>query len=353
MAVFNTTYNYNQGNMNLLQSVLYGAFGSMTGGMGGCYGGGYGMGYGGMSMCGSLFTMPGIGCCGISDQMVGVQIGSIVSSTISNCIAAAAEGRGAKQKAASDAQDKVDALIEEIDDLNSKNTEDYIKENLDEKFDKNITEAQSNLYALTTRASAIPAEKDAKLREYNAMPDGTDAEKKAKEQFKKDNIDKLDAELKKLNETDIPAAKKKVEEAEDAKKKEIERIQKENQAKIDAKNKELTKAREELEKVVSDQVKLSSKCDTDDEYESIVGKGAEKTCDADNVKDFAKAFNYKFSQYCKTSSKDDKLAMAKEALVVYEKINRCSSKYITSDMQRNMKIMEAYVKNGGKQSIEA
>ena len=54
MAVVNTTYNFNQPNMNFGQALLYGAFGSLTGGMG-MYGG-YGMGMGG-----SLFSMMGMG----------------------------------------------------------------------------------------------------------------------------------------------------------------------------------------------------------------------------------------------------------------------------------------------------
>ncbi len=107
MSVVNTTYNFNQPNMNFGQALLYGAFGSLTGGMG-CFGSGYGFGGYGMGMGGSLFSMPGIGLggygygCGFggygmgcySDSFMGMQVGaSIVQSTL-YCVSRALEGRG-------------------------------------------------------------------------------------------------------------------------------------------------------------------------------------------------------------------------------------------------------------------
>ena len=103
MATFNTTYNYNQPNMNFGKAMLYGAFGSLTGGMGGCMGMGMGMG-----MNGSIFSMmPGMGMMGMggfggygmmgcySDSMLGAQIGNIFSGCLMAGIGQLFEGRGA------------------------------------------------------------------------------------------------------------------------------------------------------------------------------------------------------------------------------------------------------------------
>ena len=101
MSVYNTTYNFNQGNMNFGEALLYGAFGSLTGGMG-CFGGGYGMGMGG-----SLFSMMGMGMggygCGFggygmgmyaSDSMIGAQVGLMSSNIIINGVSQYIQSRG-------------------------------------------------------------------------------------------------------------------------------------------------------------------------------------------------------------------------------------------------------------------
>ncbi len=97
MSTYNTTYNFNQGNMNFGQALLYGAFGSLTGGMG-CFGGGYGMGM--MSpfgMGGSLFSMMGMGGYGMGygcDSMIGAQVGMSMANLAYGAISQAIEGRG-------------------------------------------------------------------------------------------------------------------------------------------------------------------------------------------------------------------------------------------------------------------
>ncbi len=104
MATYNTTYNYNQPNMNFGQTLLYGALGSLTGGMG-C--GGYGMGMSSFGMGGSIFPMgtmmTGYNCyagggCYNAEQATGVQIGSMLSSVLIGGITQRFQGRGGNDK---------------------------------------------------------------------------------------------------------------------------------------------------------------------------------------------------------------------------------------------------------------
>lgn len=130
MNTYNTTYNFNQGNMNFGQALMYGAFGSLTGGMG-CFGG-YGMGMGG-----SLFSMMGMGMggygCGFggfgmgcySDSMIGMQVGSSIMQYAMYGISRAIEGRGAakaeKNEKLNAAKSNVQALNKEISKLENEN----------------------------------------------------------------------------------------------------------------------------------------------------------------------------------------------------------------------------------------
>ena len=154
MSVVNTTYNFNQPNMNFGQALLYGAFGSLTGGMGmgGCFGG-FGSPF---SMGGSLFSMMGMGMggygCGFggfgmgcySDQMVGAQIGNMISGVLIGGISQAIEGRGGKQA--------------ERESLSAKITE---KEN----------EASTHLSTLGEGTSLANFNPNKKVSEYNVIKD--------------------------------------------------------------------------------------------------------------------------------------------------------------------------------------
>ena len=366
MNAYNTTYNFNQPNMNFGQALLYGAFGSLTGGMG-CFGGGYGMGMGGFGMGGSLFSMPGIGGYGFggfgmgcySDQMIGMQVGTSIMQYAMFGISRAIEGRGAakaqRQQAMNDASDNVSSIKSEINELEKNNTTEKIEKDLNPKFDKNIEDAESSKATLVQNKDKITKDLSSLNTQYENMPESTQEEKDAKAKFKKEKIDPKQAELDKLNadkdtKGSIAEAEEKIQIAKQAKQDEINKIKKQNDQKIKDKEAELKEANQELEEIASEQVKISKKCDTDEEYNNIVGtKGNLNNCDSKNVKDFVKAFNYKFSQYCKASSKSDKQKLAKSAIEVYDKIYNCSAKYITADMKRNMNIMKSYTDNDGNQ----
>ena len=368
MTVYNSTYNFNQGNMNFGQALLYGAFGSLTGGMGmgGCFGG-FGSPF---SMGGSLFSMPGIGMggCfggfgfgGYSDSFAGMQIGTALSGIVLGTVSKAIEGRGAakaeREEKLNTAKNNINTLNTEIDELKEQN--------------KGLDPAIVDGKVTSSASKACSAEADA----YTAA-------KQLYDDFVKDGIDKYTddtvkgyekelEELKKASPVDsakVNAKEKQIKEAkEDGYNKKSEKLKEavdqaeqklilaaktkyqENERLITAKEKELAKANEELEAAAGEQVKVSRKCDTKEEYESIVGtNNAEKDCNPENVKDFVRAFNFKFSQYCKASSSDKK-ATAEEAIKVYKKINDKFPNSITSEMTRNMKIMQSYIDKDGKQ----
>jgi len=104
MATYNTTYNYNQPNMNFGETLLYGALGSLTGGMG-C--GGYGMGMGSFGIGGSIFPMgtmmSGYNCyagggCYSADQATAVQVGGLLSNVLIGGLAQCFQGKGGNGK---------------------------------------------------------------------------------------------------------------------------------------------------------------------------------------------------------------------------------------------------------------
>lgn len=383
MSVVNTTYNFNQPNMNFGQALLYGAFGSLTGGMG-CYGG-FG-GFGGYGMGGSLFSMMGMGMggygCGFgmygfSDSMYGTQAGFAVSQMVLGGICRAIEGRGSakaeRKQAISDAKDSVNTLLSEIKSLENVNK--GLKNPIDSNGNvtpeaKSECTTEANNY--TSAVDELNAEKNKDINTYS-----NDTIKNLK-----DDLKGLETGLAQLKEKkNPPATQTEIEKQQkliDAKKEDIKNEQtkayneavakkqeavetakaslqraaqtkfNENLKKIEAKRAELKKAQDDLDEAGASDVKVSKKCADDEQYQKIVGtKDDPISCTSENVKDFVKAFNYKFSQFCKSSGSDKK-SSAEEAIKVYDKINRCSSSYITSDMQRNMKIMKAYVDNGNQ-----
>ena len=387
--------------MNFGQSLLYGAFGSLTGGMG-CFGGGYGMGMGGFGMGGSLFTMPGIGMGGYgfggfgmgcySDQMIGMQVGTSIMQYAMFGISRAIEGRGAakaqRQQAMNDASDNVSSIKSEINDIDADNQKlEGYKNNIDgnltelseicadevktykaaketvKNFDSdNLDDAARSAKGeqeknISTAKSTIEENEEILRKNPENLndPKVTELRKNANEAIKKANADIIAAneEIKKIKQESKKRYDKAVDDENTAKK----AIETKIQEKIDANNRakakkeaELKEANQELEEIASEQVKISKKCDTDEEYQNIVGtEGSLNNCDSKNVKDFVKAFNYKFSQYCKASSKSDKQKLAKSAIEVYDKIYNCSAKYITADMKRNMNIMQSYTDNDGNQ----
>ena len=139
MAVVNTTYNFNQPNMNFGQAMLYGAFGSLTGG--------YGMGMGG-----SLFSMMGMGMggygCGFggygiggyTDSYAGMQIGNAFAGIIMNTAAMALSGRGGN----GGGTEKV-----------TKTDADYKKEAEELVSDNDVKDAEKKLESAKTLATSI------------------------------------------------------------------------------------------------------------------------------------------------------------------------------------------------------
>ena len=330
MTVYNSTYNFNQGNMNFGQALLYGAFGSLTGGMGmgGCFGG-FGSPF---SMGGSLFSMPGIGMggCfggfgfgGYSDSFAGMQ--NTLNTEIDELKEqnkgldpAIVDGKvtSSASKACSAEADAYTAAKQLYDD--------FVKDGIDKYTDDTVKGYEKELEELKKASPVDSAKVNAKEKQIKeAKEDGYNK----KSEKLKEAVDQAEQKL-------ILAAKTKYQE---------------NERLITAKEKELAKANEELEAAAGEQVKVSRKCDTKEEYESIVGtNNAEKDCNPENVKDFVRAFNFKFSQYCKASSSDKK-ATAEEAIKVYKKINDKFPNSITSEMTRNMKIMQSYIDKDGKQ----
>lgn len=172
MAVYNTTYNYNQGNMNFGQALLYGAFGSLTGSMGG-----YGMG-----MNGSLFSMMGMGMGGYgcfggygmgcySDSVVGTQMGLVASQYVMAGVCRAFDGRGGSQS------ESASSMIDNI----KTSAGEYLK-----KLDKGTT---LNNFNPSKKAS-----------EYKVVSELTDEISKQESELStsKDSLDKLETELRKI-----------------------------------------------------------------------------------------------------------------------------------------------------------
>ena len=226
MSVVNTTYNFNQPNMNFGQSLLYGAFGSLTGGMG-CFGGGYGMGMGGFGMGGSLFSMPGMFMggygCGFggfgmgcySDQMVGLQIGNMVSNVLFAGLTQALEGRGGNGNS--------ESTSAKIADVKSNAKSHLSKLNLTSlsQFDSSISADKYSAVtelktAQTTAQEAYDSAKSSKdsieIAFKGKFPDGepksTDPNyssigKEAADKLKATNPNATDAELKKASDDAI------------------------------------------------------------------------------------------------------------------------------------------------------
>ena len=241
MPVVNTTYNFNQPNVNFGQSLLYGMFGSLTGGMG-CFGGGYGLGgFGlggyGMGMGGSLFSMMGMGMgmggygygCGFggfgmgcySDSMIGMQIGnSIIQSTL-YCVSRALEGRGGNGNNESTSSKIADVKSRASKHLSILNLNSIAQFNPSLSADKYSVVSDLKV----TQASAQKAYDEAKLSKENkeielkgSFPDGepksTDAKyssigKEAADKLKASNPNATEAELKKASDDAINAAWKK------------------------------------------------------------------------------------------------------------------------------------------------
>ena len=371
MSTFNATYNFNQGNMNFGQAIGYGLLGSLTGGMGmgGCFGGGFGSPF---SMGGSLFSMMGCGGLGnmygspasffgmgcYSDQMAGAQLGFIGVNLVTGLIGKAIEGRGsakaeAKENAAV-AQNNISALKSEISDLKTENQNlvHYQKD-----INSNITEltklfpeegkAYSNADTAYKKFNNQTAQTmdpyKGQINDINSSTTYTDAEKKEK-------IHNVEVKF----EDDKLAAKNALEQA---KKKLNEEITKKISANEQTKNEketDLKKAQEQLEEAVASQTK---KVKLSENANKILGKFNDDGTIAENnnldnvtkenVKDYVQAFNATFSQYCKATTNEEKLKIAKKAKTLYGKINTPEfTDYITSDMKRNMKVMNGRVELG-------
>ena len=403
MAVVNTTYNFNQPNMNLGECIGYGILGSLTGNMGM-----YGMGmYGGFGMGGSIFPMGtmmgGYGCMpmigGYTNQIAGMQLGNAFASIALNCLTQAiGGGRGGSDKTIRREQidtsrNNVNNLLSDIKDLEDENTE--LKKDLPktgnvsssvlkacpteakdyndavdklEKLGSDITQSESHKNQLKVQDDDIEsanktiekADADQKsaakiLKDDPNNADALQKKKDAEEAIKKANATKAAAEkekqeIEKKYKEDVQAAKTKKTDAEVKLKAAITKKIQENEDIIKEKKKELAKEQSALEDEAVNTVKISKKCDDNDEFNNIAGENVDKDCNPENIKDFVKAFNYKFSQFCKSSGTDKKSA-AEKALKVYDKINDYSSKYITDDMKRNMNIMKKYIENGNQFGI--
>lgn len=226
MNTFNTTYNFNQGNMNFGQALMYGAFGSLTGGMG-CFGGGMGM-MNPMGMGGSLFSMMGMGglgygCggfgmssfgmggfgCGMSDsQYVGTLAGMMgsglliggITKAIQNHKAAKAETQAKIDNAKSD----VSTLTSEIKALEDENTELANPVSADGKVSSAATKAcPPEAKAYTTAYSKLTSLKtETDLSKFNTE----DIKAKIKERDALDKNDPkyatLDKQIKELQEAE-------------------------------------------------------------------------------------------------------------------------------------------------------
>lgn len=147
MAVVNTTYNFNQPNMNLGECIGYGILGSLTGNMGM-----YGMGmYGGFGMGGSIFPMGtmmggygcgfgGYGIGGYTNQMAGMQLGNALSGIVLTCLTQAiGGGRGGSSSA----------------DVKTKTFEDYKNDAEDLVSDNDVKDAEKKLESAKTLATSI------------------------------------------------------------------------------------------------------------------------------------------------------------------------------------------------------
>ncbi len=283
MSTYNTTYNFNQGNMNFGQALLYGAFGSLTGGMG-CFGGGYGMGM--MSpfgMGGSLFSMMGMGGYGMGygcDSMIGAQVGMSMANLAFGAISQAIDGRGSskdeRKAAIKESNDKIKTLTSEIEQLNKENSEDYVKEHLDKSFDTNIKTATEKYTKLKKEQKLLNGDENEVGSIKNLFKIYTDLKNKhdsGDQNITQINVDtakaKYDEAVKRKAALDsnsgddsVSAAKEAKEAAEKAQADEIKRIQAENQKVIDQKSKELNALREELYNLQQEQdSKIFNKAD--------------------------------------------------------------------------------------------
>lgn len=285
MNTFNTTYNFNQGNMNFGQALMYGAFGSLTGGMG-CFGGGMGM-MNPMGMGGSLFSMMGMGgfgygCggfgmssfgmggfgCGMSDsQYVGTLAGMMGSGLLIGGITKAIQNHKAAKAEAennySKLEEKIQTLTSEISELKTNNTRDKIAETLDSKFDTNITTAQSKYKKLENEQKTLNGGESETgsvknlYKNYQDLKNKLDAGDTTVSQTDVDSAKaaydlavKRKAELDAKSGTDsVEAANNELEAAKKAKEDEITKIYKENEKVITQKNTELDTAKQELYKL--------------------------------------------------------------------------------------------------------
>ena len=284
MNTFNTTYNFNQGNMNFGQALLYGAFGSLTGGMG-CYGGGYGMGnfgMGGFGMNGSLFSMMGMGgfgmggigmgCC--SDQMLGAQMGMIGFNCILGAINSSVQRKRAEKAETKSNSDSAKNIEKEIKELQKKidSPEDYVDEATDTKLTtaaENVKSAGDKLAAaeksletlketrrkgpedlttLATELEGLKAKKEAgtltqpEQARYDLLSATKDTEGSI--EYYKD----LDKQITNAN-TEVEAAKKAEEEAKEAQKAAIEAFNKAKLVVIKNATEEIEKKKKELEEL--------------------------------------------------------------------------------------------------------
>ena len=301
MAIYNTTYNYNQPNMNFGQSMLYGAFGSLTGGMGGC-----------MGMGGSIFSMmPGMGMMGMggfggygmmgcySDSMLGAQIGNIFSGCLMAGIGQLFEGRGGNDteiKSDSELESEAEKYVDEKHSDLKSDIEDA-KANLEtaKAQAKIVNDAQNDIKLLNSDIQGLESQKksdtgitdETKKKEIKEFNDNIDTQIKAKEKSIEEankKIEQTRIELNRLNlginisnnnidtESIINAAKEKVAAAQKAREDKID--EKFNELKNEQNNsvkssssKQLLKAQKQAEKAEADKAKEEAKAQAKAERE--------------------------------------------------------------------------------------
>lgn len=274
------------------------------------------------------------------------------------------------------------AVKDDVDNLKTKNDE-YNK--LASKSDKDIEDEtlkanpslKENVDKAEAKISDIDAGKDSNSAQIKALNNKNDELKKQKasatEQKDKDEIDKQietnNEEIRKLNAEKEKARALAVKEKEDAttaRSEAIEKAQKAHKQAVNDKKEELKTAQKQTEEDVSKVHQISKKCDDNDELKGIIlkeGSNKEVTGELssddindvskDNAKKYARAFNYQFGQYCSEKDSDKKKTMAANAKLVYDKLKGYEEesdkkgKYITPEMEQNMKIMQSGQKTFG------
>ena len=324
MNTFNTTYNFNQGNMNFGQAMLYGAFGSLTGGMGmGCFGGGMGMSPFGMG--GSIFSMMGMGGCGFGgfgmggfgmsdNQYLGGLMGLMGSQILIGGITRAIQDH---KTAKAEARAEIDNAKSDVSTLTKE------KEALEKENKELETPIGSDGKVTSAATKACPTESKA----YTAAKDALDKfDKKEITEFTNSTITSLENELKELkkdptkNATEISAKEKDINDARIAEKAkqreayeakvntatadlntEIQAKINENKEKIQTKESDLAeaqaildeKAEEQRVKLNNKNAKIEAKCD------------AEENSDVADEKNTKSAFNKEYENFKSAQTKEN------------------------------------------------